>query len=379
MELLGLRHRPSGENDRFAGAGLSFAEYVRRTRDMLWQQHSGKNDQEKIVAGNSPFELLPSGDFEKGRGKPFRRGVLLVHGLIDSPYHMRHLAVFFQRNGFRVMALLLPGHGTQPGDLLHMHWQEWAKAVAWGADRMSEEVDELYLGGFSAGAALSVLHASRDQRVRGLFLFSPAFEITARARWANLHKLYSWLLPKAAWVSTMQDRDLYKYESFCRNAAAQMYALTQVLPQGEVDIPVFAVASADDVTVNSAATLRFMRRAKHPCSKLVWYATEKTELPKVEWVNSAVPEKRILSSAHTAIVIPPDDEQYGAAGGYENCMHYLPHDMAGYNACRTRAAEVWHGEVHEKNLQRGLLRRLMYNPHYAAMEASMQRFIESLP
>ncbi|MBU0621315.1 MAG: alpha/beta fold hydrolase [Gammaproteobacteria bacterium] len=379
MELLGLRHRPSGENVRFAAAGLSFAEYVRRTKEMLWQLHAGKNEQEQYVTGNAPFELLPEGEFEKGRDKPFRRGVLLVHGLSDSPYHMRHLAAFFRRNGFRVMALLLPGHGTQPGDLLHMHWQEWARAVAWGADKLSEEVDELYLGGFSAGAALSVLQASRDQRVRGLFLFSPAFEITARAKWANLHKFYSWLLPKAAWVSTMQDRDLYKYESFCKNAAAQMYALTQALPQGEVDIPVFAVASADDATVNSAATLRFMQRATHSCSKLLWYATQKTELPKVEWVNSAVPEQRILSSAHTAIVIPPDDEQYGAAGGYENCLHYLPHDKAGYNACRARAAEVWHGEVHEKNLQRGLLRRLMYNPHYAAMEASMQRFIECLP
>lgn len=379
MELLGLRHRPSGENSHFTGAGLSFADYVKRTREMLWRAHGGKNDQEKIAAGNAPFELFPSGDHPKGQGKPYQRGVLLVHGLVDSPYHVRHLAAFFQRNGFRVMAVLLPGHGTQPGDLLHMRWQEWAKAVAYGADRLSEEVDELYLGGFSAGAALGVLQASHDERVRGLFLFSPAFEITARAKWANLHKLYSWLLPKAAWVSRMQDRDLYKYESFCKNAAAQMYALTQALPQREVDIPVFAVASADDVTVNSAATLRFMQLATHPCSKLVWYATEKTELPKVEWVNSAVPEQRILSSAHTAIVIPPDDEQYGAAGGYANCLHYLPHDKAGYNACRARAAEVWHGEVHGKNLQRGLLRRLMYNPHYAEMEASMLRFIECLP
>ncbi|MBI4809736.1 MAG: alpha/beta fold hydrolase [Nitrosomonadales bacterium] len=379
MEILGLRHRPSGMNSHFAGAGLSFADYVQRTRDMLWQVHDGKNDQEKIAAGNAPFELFPLGDFQKGHNKPYRRGVLLVHGLIDSPYHMRHLAAFFQRNGFRVMAVLLPGHGTQPGDMLKMNWKEWAKAVAWGADRLAEEADELYLAGFSAGAALSVLQAGHDKRVRGLFLFSPAFEITARAKWANLHKLYSWLFPKAAWVSRMQDRDLYKYESFCKNAAAQMYALTQALPQREVDIPVFTVASADDATVNSAATLRFMQRARHPNSRLVWYATEKVEQPKVEWVNSVVPEKRILGSAHTAIVIPPEDEHYGVAGDYVNCLHYLPHDKESYNACRAKAAGIWYGEVHEQNLRQGLLRRLMYNPHYAEMEASMRKFIECLP
>jgi esterase/lipase len=291
---------------------------------------------------------------------------------------MRHLSAFFQRNGFRVMAVLLPGHGTQPGDLLEARWQEWAKAVAYGADCLAAEVDEPYLAGFSAGAALSVLHAAHDDRVRGLFLFSPAFEITRRARWANLHKFYSWLTPQAAWVGVMPDRDIYKYESFCKNAAAQMYALTRALPQREVNIPVFAAASADDVTVNSQATLRFMQRAMHSCSKLVWYATERIARPNVEWVNSSVPERRILSSAHTAIVMPPEDEHYGRTGNYVNCLHYYEDDHERYIACLSQPQADWQGEVTEQNLGYGLLRRLMYNPHYAEMEASMQKFIEGL-
>ena len=379
MEILGLRHRASDVNSGFSGAGLPFADYVRDTQAMLWQHHDGKNDQEAIVAGNTPFELLPPNDFEKGRDKPYRRGVLVTHGLSDSPYHMRHLAEFFQHNGFRVMAILLPGHGTRPGDLLDVDWREWAKTVAYGADCLAAEVDELYLAGFSAGAALSLFHAAHDDRVRGLFLFSPAFEITPLAKWANLHKLYSWLRPKAAWVGNMQDRDLYKYESFCKNAAAQMYKLTQALPKGGVDIPVFAVASADDATVNSAATLRFMQRARHACSKLVWYSTAKIEQENIEWVDSAVPEKRILSSAHTAIVMSPEDAHYGANGGYANCLHYYDDDGERYKACMSRPGEVWLGEVSERNLEHGLLRRLMYNPHYAAMETSMLKFIQGLP
>ncbi len=378
MDILGLRHKTSGMNTHFAGAGLPFADYVQRTQDMLQQVHDGKNEQEKIVAGNSPFELSPSGDYEKGSDKPYRRGILLVHGLSDSPYHVHHLAAFFQRNGFRVMAVLLPGHGTQPGDLLDVRWQEWAKAVQYGADCLAAEVDEMYLGGFSAGAALSVLQSTHDKRVRGLFLFSPAFEIDPRAKWANLHQLYSRLLPKEAWLEVRQDKDLFKYESFCKNAAAQMYALTQALPQGEINIPVFAVASADDATVNAQATLRFMQRAKHAPSKLVWYATEKIEQPNIEWVHSALPEKRILSSAHTAIVMPPEDEHYGDIGAYANCLHYYENDKPGYNACMARADEVMHGEVHPQNLQQGVVRRLTYNPHYAALEVSMRKFIEGL-
>ncbi len=217
-----------------------------------------------------------------------------------------------------------------------------------------------------------------DERVRGLFLFSPAFEITSRAKWANLHKLYSWLTPQAAWVGVLPDRDIYKYESFCKNAAAQMYALTQALPQGEVTIPVFAVASADDVTVHSTATLRFMQRARNPCSKLLWYATAQIEQQNVEWVNSGLPERRILSSAHTAIVMSPEDEHYGATGNYVNCLHYYEDDNERYIACLSQPQADWQGEVTEQNLKYGLLRRLMYNPHYAEMESSMRKFIEGL-
>lgn len=379
---LEMRHRPSGENFAFAGDGLAFDEYVRRTTAMLRRVHAGLDavELERVVAGNAPFELYPAGESQRGNDKPYRRGVLLTHGLSDSPYFMRHLAAFFQRNGFRVMVPLLPGHGTQPGDLLDMHWQEWAKMVRYGADCLAGEVDELYLAGYSAGAALSVLQSGQDERVRGLFLFSPALEIDARARWANLHRLYSGLLPQAAWLSLMPDRDPYKYESFCKNAAAQMYALTLALPQHGCEIPVFTAASADDATVHAAATLRFMQRAEHPHRHLEWYATRPPQVADVhvEWINSALLGQRILCSAHTAIVLPPEDAHYGAAGVYSNCLHYYPHDMSRYTQCLTSREDVWQGEVSEQNLQHGLMRRLMFNPHYAGMEAAMQRFIAEL-
>lgn len=374
----GLRHQSSGHHVHSPDARLSFAEYVAQTRAMLEQARAGVNDVERVVEGNVPFESYPEGDFERGQDKRYKRGVLLTHGLSDSPYHMRHLAAFFQRNGFRVMAVLLPGHGTQPGDLLGVSWKEWAKTVAYGVDRLSEEVEEVYLAGFSAGAALSLYHAALDKRVRGLFLFSPALEITSRARWARLHKLYSWMIPAAAWVSVMPDQDIYKYESFCKNAAAQMYALTKALPQNDIHIPVFIAASADDATVHSNATLRFIQRAQHPASTLVWYSTKQMSQRKVEWVDSAIPERKILSSAHTAVVMPPEDEHYGAEGEYKNCLHYHGSEEERYVMCLKDKQDVSLGEVNEHNLQHGLLRRLTFNPHFAELEVSMQRFIKEI-
>lgn len=375
---LGSRHQLSGRQACVLDARLPFADYVTQARAMLMQAHQGKRDARRIVDGNAPFELHPSSELLQSASQACKRGVLLVHGLTDSPYHMRHLATFFQRNGFRVMAVLLPGHGTQPGDLLDVSWKDWAKTVAYGVERLADEVDAVFLAGFSAGAALSVYHASTDKRIRGLFLFSPALEITSRARWARLHKLYSWMNPRAAWVSVMPDQDIYKYESFCKNAAAQMYALTKALPQNDIPIPVFIAASADDATVHSSATLRFIQRAQHPASTLVWYSTKQMTQSKVEWVDSAIPERKILSSAHTAIVMPPEDEHYGAKGEYKNCLHYHGSEEERYVMCLKAKQDVSLGEVNERNLRHGLMRRLTFNPHYAQMEASMQRFLKEI-
>ena len=399
---LEARHQPSGLNTRFNGDQLAFADYVALNRDMLGRVYSalGAVNPGKIVEGNAPFELKQNNPSpppcREGvetslpcRQKPCRRGVLLTHGLTDSPYFMRHLASFFQQNGFRVMAVLLPGHGTQPGDLLDVTWREWAKTVAYGADRLDEEVDEVYLAGFSAGGALSVYQSLRDNRVRGLFLFAPAFKIAPRAALANLHKLYSWLMPSGKWARIKPDQDIYKYESLPKNAVAQVYALTKELgaqlQEHEVGVPVFAAASEDDASVNTSATVEFMARARHPSSKLVLYTAEpekfSPDIPaeKLERVNSVFPDQKILSSAHTAIVLPGHDMHYGAAGDYSNCVHYFPDDMEKYNACNNNPQADLQGELTEENLKAGILRRLMYNPNFAALKVSMQRFIDTLP
>ena len=387
---LGKRHQPSGLNVHISAEDRTFSDYVSRIRKMLALAHSGRSaaDLKNIVEGNCPFELLPPMPGSAGKQKRYRRGVLLTHGLTDSPYLMRHLAASFQQQGFRVMAILLPGHGTQPGDLLDVHWTDWADTVAYGIDRLDEEVDEIYLAGYSAGGTLSVYQSLRDDRVRGLFLFSPAFRITSRAAWANLHRFYSWMNQEAKWVDIKPDLDIYKYESFPKNGAAQMHALTQavgrLLRKQEMKIPVFAAASLDDATVDASATVAFMQQAHHPTNRLVLYTTDAAVFraalaaENLELVNSVVPEKKIFSSAHTAIVIPPSDTHYGEAGEYANCLHYYPDAMAKYTACITHPESAQQGEVTENVLVSGLLRRLTYNPDFAGLMVSMSRFIDGL-
>lgn len=393
MIALAERHCPSGINTFFPENPGTFADYIDHCREMIAQARSGASarDRERIVAGNAPFELHPETSTDKGKNAPYRRGILLVHGLSDSPYFMRHLGAFFQVQGFRVMAILLPGHGTRPGDLLDMQWGEWQKAVAYGVERMALEADQVFIGGYSAGGALAVLQALHDIRIRGLFLFAPALQISSRARFSNWHRSYSWLYSRAKWLNIFPDADIYKYESFPKNAAAQMYQVTQAvrkaLAVSALELPVFTVASQEDVTVDSSATLVFMRNLRNSASRMVYYhggdiqPSESERSRNFEPVLCKLPEQKILSSAHTAIVMPAEDKYYGAHGEYRNCLHYLAENGTHLHQCLTpdAGADVWQGELTQRNLSVGTVCRLTYNPVYSAMEAAMRRFMADLP
>lgn len=389
--LLQPRHQSSGLNQSFNGEQLTFADYIKQSRDMIARARAEQDScaLQEIVEGNSPFELMPGVGYSAGLQKSYQRGVLLIHGLTDSPYFMRHLATVFQENGFRVLAILLPGHGTRPGDLLETDWHEWLKTVAYGVEKLSLEVEEIFLAGFSAGGALSLYHSLCDQRVRGLFLFAPALKVTSKAAWADVHRLYSWWVPAAKWLSVHADQDHFKYESFPKNAAAQMFSLTSALQkmiaQRALNIPIFTVVSQDDATVDTAATVDFMRQAQNPFNHLLCYFSEQGPVseesvnPKVECVRAVLPEQKIVSSAHTAIVLSPEDRYYGATTQYCNCLHYYPKEMKKFEVCRAGAAQVMQGEISEKNLREHLIRRLMYNPHFAGMRRSIEIFIDRLP
>ncbi|MDH5171748.1 MAG: alpha/beta hydrolase, partial [Gammaproteobacteria bacterium] len=66
--------------------------------------------------------------FELGQEQP-RAGVLLLHGLSDSPYSMRALGESLHGSGAMVLGLRIPGHGTAPSGLVETRWQDMAAAV----------------------------------------------------------------------------------------------------------------------------------------------------------------------------------------------------------------------------------------------------------
>lgn len=380
---------------------LPFAEYIKRSKQYIAEQRTdlgGLTEKEKqeIINGNAPFLLKPLITPGKECMNPetgkYKRGILLTHGLTDSPYTLRYIAEFFRQQCFLVYAMLLPGHGTRPGDLLKATWRDWTRMQNYGVQALSEQVENIYLGGNSMGASLGLYQVLNNdsQLIKGLLQFSPSLQISAKANIACLYSAVGKIFKNMAWYEVLPDEDPYKYESFPYHAACQIYKLIQAnkckLSYKALDLPVFIAASKEDITVNTQAMLDFFNQLPNENKHMLLYSsTQDIQVPEhVKIIKSAFPDQKILSYSHLSIVIPPEDEQYGNEADYALCSHYFDkrfkanYDMKKYDQCKQKK-EDYLGELTEENMKKGTIRRLTYNPLFKELLNELKGFIDNLP
>jgi len=217
---------------------------------------------------NRSFELMPDNP---------RGGALLLHGLTDSPYSIRRVAQILYAQGYYVLGLRLPGHGTAPAALTRVHWEDWVAASRLGARHVRATIGKskpLIVGGYSNGGGLSVkyaLDALADQTLPApdqLLLFSPEIGIAPAALIANSHKLLSFLsyFEQFKWLSIQPEFDPFKYNSFPKNAAREAWQVTRAVNRQIQEAfqdgslvnfpPALTFLSWSDSTVSTEATIR---------------------------------------------------------------------------------------------------------------------------
>ena len=202
-----------------------------------------------------------------------KASVLLLHGMSDSPYSLRHIGERLNAAGAYVLGLRLPGHGAAPSGLTKITWQDMAASVRLAMRHLAQQNSNqpIYIIGYSNGAALAVNYALEtlaDKTLPGverIVILSPAIGVTpvaALAIWqARLGHLLG--LKKLAWNSILPEYDPYKFNSFAVNAGNVVYQLTNEIQDklttlGDKDKlknlpPILAFSSVVDATVVTPA------------------------------------------------------------------------------------------------------------------------------
>ena len=235
-----------------AGPAFTLDDYLAREEKVFQEVRAQIEDR------LAPAERLSANRYDRdGRASPSRLerdwnrtfemataspacAALLIHGLTDSPYSMRALALRLHAEGCHVLALRMPGHGAVPGGLTAASWQDWGAMVQLGVRHLRARVGRdtpLTLVGYSNGGALAVkyaLDALEDRslpRADRLVLISPMIGVSALAGLARLVGALG-VVPyfeKTKWLDVIPEYNPFKFNSFPTHAAVQTASLTRAL------------------------------------------------------------------------------------------------------------------------------------------------------
>lgn len=342
----------------------SFAQYRSDTLQAMRAERSFQSpDREAELAWNAPQEWRPpSSDPER---RP-QKGVLLVHGLGDSPWSFHDIGPVLAAQGFLVRTVLLPGHGTRPEALLPVTAAHWRQVVHAQAQLLERDVDgPVFMGGFSTGANLALEYAYGQPEIAGLLLFSPGFKSVP----------FDWIAPLLArirpWVlrpdGVLPHQTPVRYENLPINAFAQFYqtsARARELLARPYDKPVFMVVAQHDSVLDTDYLLHtFRQRFTHPRSRLVWYGSRPGEAlgeSRILVREDRLPAQRISQFSHMGLLFSPANALYGVQGSLRVCQNGQSGDIT--EACQG-GAPVWYsdwgyreeGKVHA---------RLTFNPYF---------------
>jgi alpha-beta hydrolase superfamily lysophospholipase len=246
--------------------------------------------------------------------------VVLLHGLTDSPYSLRHIATRYRDRGWLALGLRLPAHGTVPAALARIDWPDWMAAtrlaVREARGRAGPAVP-FHVVGYSNGGALALkyaLDALEDPALAmpdRVVLISPMIGVTAFARFAGV---LGWpaVVPafaKAAWLDIEPEYNPFKYNSFPVNAGRQSSLLSRALQSQVLDAaesgllvrlpPVITFQSVVDATVsvNAVVAALYSRLPANGSELVLFDINRQAKFELVLRAESAGALARLLPSA----------------------------------------------------------------------------------
>ena len=214
-----------------------------------------------ILNGAKPFLL---------RGNS--RGVLLLHGFTGAPAEMRYLGEHLHRQGYSVLAVRLPGHGTDVSDMEPTTWKHWYGAALDGYCLLEQLCEEVHVIGLSMGGLLALKLAAEYPVHSATALSAPVFLCERQLPLLPVYKIFCRFVSKKNRSYDVDPTWFIGYESTPLSALSSLLELIKLTcaDLGKISCPVLLVQSRREHTVRPESASFLFERLQTAVKKLFW-------------------------------------------------------------------------------------------------------------
>ncbi len=159
------------------------------------------------------------------------KSILLTHGWTTTPYELRRLGTYLNKNGYTVYAPMLSGHGTTSNDLEDVRWMDWVYDVEIAYEKLAKENEKVFVVGTSIGASLALILAKKHPELSGIVLMATPYKL-------RLEKIVEFFITIESKFRKYRKKfyppTFGKRETITRLISYQTYPIKNVLEAAEV-------------------------------------------------------------------------------------------------------------------------------------------------
>lgn len=218
----------------------------------------------KVIEGAEEFFLAGNNS----------KGVLLIHGYTGTPAEMRLLGEHLQQEGYTVLGVRLPGHGTVPQELNETKWQDWYLEAERGFYRLQQCCREVMVAGLSMGGLLAMVVAAKLPVTKAVFMAAPIYVQDWRAPLLPFLKYFIHYLRKKKRNYFTAEKYNLAYNVMPVKPLSSLFALTELCKQKllpQITIPCLIMQSTVEHTVKPSSAAYIYEHLGSQCKELVWY------------------------------------------------------------------------------------------------------------
>lgn len=218
--------------------------------------------------------LMPGAEPYFFPGKPEKMGILLVHGYSGSPAEVRELAErLHNEEGYTTLGVLLPGHGSDPHELMATTWEDWYLAVKAGVQKLRKTCSQVVIIGMSMGSLLTLVAAS-ELKIDGIVVMStPIYLYDWRVHFLWLARRLGWALPKGKRIIDAEARFNVSYNCMPFKGVQETWKLINYCKGNilhKVKVPCLIMQSKNEHTVRPLSAQFIYKKISSAHKRIVW-------------------------------------------------------------------------------------------------------------